>query len=429
MLRRILILFLFLVLTGFGLTAAYALLNFRGPEDALNEAQEHANRGNYAAVVELLDLCERGSGMRDNPEFLDRLLRLRFDALRRLNNRIRAVEDLDRLLEGREDQRLEMDRVYYLIGIDEGQRARKLCIELLERYPKHVRGYELAGEACKSLYTEPLQEISAQLRGELEHGQTEAGIDAFLEYIYRPEGDPDLPQALRNLEEIYGHEPRFVQAWPKLADRLAQLRAQVQEATGYFRTSLELAGDRRMGGWLAAAFRGVSFAMQQADRDDDLIAQCVIYLTRYDHRFTVEAATAAARLFMEQGQHRNAIAIAKVFLPEQSLAARLEGRKITGSSLQDLLVISSISMYRLGMQKGLSEEAERIARMAEVMTAYNQEMPLLTYALASGLAAVLNKNQPVSEEDERHLLSVFFHYRARPAPLRGEDPVALLAPL
>ena len=97
MLRRSLILILAFVLLGLGLTAGYAVLNLRGPDEMLAEATAKFERGNAAETVHLLDLCEPGIGVHGNEPLLRKFWDLRLRANTALGNTRRALEDTAKL--------------------------------------------------------------------------------------------------------------------------------------------------------------------------------------------------------------------------------------------------------------------------------------------------------------------------------------------
>ncbi|MGE3353839.1 MAG: hypothetical protein AB7O84_19030 [Planctomycetota bacterium] len=423
MLRRSLILFLAFVLLGLGLTAGYAMLGLRGPDDVLAEAQGLLQSGDASAAIKLLDRCEPGAGMRDNPELLRGLWRLRLRAHIQVNNARRALDDIDNLLRsGDSDPGLLMNRIFYLGRTGDGERARQHALEFVAAQPQLARAQELAGEACKVAYTDELAELSKQLRSDLGYERERAGIAAFLEYLYRPAGDPLVPTAQQELQQLYETEPRFQQAWPRLRDRIRALRERIQEALGYFQRSLELArtdpSARQQ--FLAAAFGGVAFALQQADRDDDIVAQSEIYLTNYDHRFTSWAAIAAVDAHYRDGQYQAAVELADRFLPDGSFAARFAANKLDGQ-VRDLLVTKALALYRLGRATDLARlgaEAHRMAQQGLAVPGVPQ--------LSVGLSGVLNQSD---RNLEPQLAGITSQFLSAPAPQEGEDPLDLLMPL
>lgn len=423
MLRRSLILFVLLVLAGLAATAGYAVLKLRGPAEVLAEAENMLRTGRAGGANEaiaLLDLCE--TSMSAEPRRHEQLLRLRLMAHQRLNNHRRALDDIEILLrDGRSDPDLQLQRIYYLAALRNGERARKEALEFLAGNPDSAWGHELAGDAAWVVYERQLSALTERLRSELGADREQAGIDAFLEYLYREDGDPRRDEALADLQRLHGHEPRFVQAWPALLDRMRSLRLLVQEACQHFRRALELATPQD-GNFFASSYRGVTRALQHADRRDDLVAQSELYLTRYDHRYAIEAATEAATAHLDDGLHEAAIATAERFLPAGSIEARLEAGKLD-LRLQDLLAVKALALYHLGRRDdllALSQQLHEIGRAGLRMD--------LPPPLSAGLAGALVNE--TNEHIEGRLHSVVRHLlRRKEVPGSGADPLDLVAPL
>lgn len=421
MLQRSLILFLALVLLGTCLTAGYVILSLRGPDDTLAEAQELLRRGDAAAAVRILDLCEPGAGMRENPALQERLWRLRLEGNRRLDNPRRCLEDLEHLLPlapGQAD--LELMRVFYLLREGKSARAREHALALVAAQPQLARAHELAGEACQQAYGDRLRELNKRLRTDLGHAREEDGIAAFLEFLYRPDGDAGGVAALLRLQQLYESEPRFRQAWPALQDELRALRERIQQAVGYFQKALELAeSGQKTNDYYAAAYRGVAFALGQADRRDDVVAQAEIYLTNHDHRYCTDAAIDAVAAHMRDGQYEAAVELVDRYLPAKSWGERHRAGKLD-ESLQTLLVHEAFALYRLG-------RADRLVALHGDSAKLGAKLQLgLIPPLAGSLLGALRDNDPGIGPQ---LVAASNHFLDRPAPLDGDDPLDLLMPL
>ncbi len=422
MLRRSLILFLAFLLLGLGLTAGYALLNLRGPDDAIAEAQALLRRGDATGAVRILDLCEPGAGMRENAELLRQLWRLRLDANRRLDNPVRALSDIDKLLgiDG-DDVELQLTRLYYLLRESPNEATRQYALDFVAKHPTMARGQELAGEACQLAYKDRLVELNKQLRGDLGFDRTKEGIAAFLEFLYRPDGDEGGLAALLRLQQLYEHEPRFRQAWPKLQENLRGLRERVQQGLGFFLRSLELAQHiKNRTDYYAAAYRGASFALRQADRRDDVVAQAEIYLTNFDHRYCSEAAIDAANAHIRDELWEAAVEVADRFLPLTSWSARRAAGKID-DTVQELLIAKSIALYHLGRDRDLEQLALEATKMATGGLRVGVIPPL-----AGSFTGLLHKHPDVVLPQ---LVAVTEYFQSLSAPLEGDDPLDLLMPL
>jgi hypothetical protein len=426
MLRRSLFVFLLLVMGGMAATAGYALLGLRGPEDAIEEASALYARGQFAEAIEVLDQIDRGIADRS---LETRLLMMRWQAHERVGNIRRALDDITRLLDRTDElpshsniDQLLQRQIYFLARLGSGGDARELARKFVREHPNSSYGHVLAGEACERAYRESQITLRKRLQSELGVERERAGIDAFLEYLYRPEGDPDVEIALAALQELYCHEPRFTQAWRQLSRQLHELRNQVQEALAFHLRALELDAVQRNGGHMIPAYRGVSLALEQARRMDDLLAQAELYLSRYDHEYTVEAAIDAAKSHYDAGLYEAAIAVADRFLPRGDLAARVASGKLR-ATVEDLLQLKAFSLFALKRSAQLQELASdaRLIREAGLGLQVSE-------ATAAGLAGVLTNRRDYTDKQLRHVTNVYCR-PDRPRPLTGKDPLDLLVPL
>ncbi|MEQ1633143.1 MAG: hypothetical protein ABL997_12270, partial [Planctomycetota bacterium] len=423
MFRRSLILILALLLVGLAFTVGYSLLPVRGPEDLLGDAQMLLQQGDAVGAVKLLDQCEESNALRQAPGLRREVWKLRLQAHRSLDVPRRALDDLERLIQdGSTEPALLLDRVYYLGRMGEGEKARRLALEFVAANPTLARGLELAAEACKVAYTEDLRETSKNLRAELGYDDQREGLAAFLEIVYRPDGDPGIESARQRLQELYSREARLAQQWPALDDHVRGIRERVQEALVLFQRALEVAGvDKQRGNNLfAAAFNGVAFALQQAERADDLVAQSEIYLSNYGHGYRIDAAIAEVNANYRDGLYEAAVEVAERFLPDAQLADRLVKNAVV-RQIRSLLVTKCLALYRLGRRDALSN-------LAQIFAKYQDGRPYLNAlsGLGWGLSGVLGKQR----ENTATSLGWFIDTSLRePAPAFGEDPIDLLMPL
>lgn len=423
MLRRSLILLLACLLLGLAFTVGYSLLPVRGPEDLLADARQLLEDGDAIGAARLLDQTSSAPSLRNAPGLRREIWRLRLAANRKADLPQRALEDLENLIQdGDTDPSFLLDRIYYLARLGDGERARRYAQEFTAANPDHARGLELAGEACKVAYTEPLRTLSKRIRSELGASEQQEGIAAFLELVYRPDGDPGLEIARAALEGLYAREPRLKQAWPELQERIRGVRDQVQVAVGMFQRALEVVGgDRKpQTNYFAAALNGVVFALQQANRADDLTAQCEIYLSRFTHAYVVEAAIAEANANYHDGLYEAAVHAVERVLPPAAAKAKLDSRTL-GPQMRALVVVKCLALYRLGRSEGLAE-------MATVISPLHETRPNLVAlpGLAWGLFHVLRGTK---ENVAQLLLWIADVMMRDAAPQDGEDPLDLLMPL
>jgi len=421
MLRRSLILILAFLLLGLGLTAGYAVLNWRGSDALLAEATAKFERGDAAETVRVIDLCEPGAGVRENEPLLQKLWDLRLRANTALGNTRRVLEDIERLLHadpGRID--LQLQRIYFLSVSGSAEEARQLALAFVEAHPDHARGRELAGEACQAAYGERLRDLNKRLRSELGYDREREGINAFLEFVYRPDGDLGGVAALQRLEDLYTQEPRFRTAWPQLKDDLRALRERVQQTLGLYQKALEMAQAMKpRNDFFAAAYRGTSFALRQAGRPDDVVAQAEIYLSNYDHRFCTEAAIDGVNAHLRDGLWEAAVDLADRFLPLQSWEARFRAGKLDGT-VEQLLLAKAYALYRLGRDKDLDELARTAAAMGGAGLAVGGVPPA-----AGSFAGLLRQRAQVVEPQ---LAAVCNWLLQLPPPQDGQDLLEVLMP-
>lgn len=431
MLRRSLILFLVFVLVGLGLTSLYALLGLRGTDDALSEARQALLRGSLVETVELLDRCEPVSAMQSDPQALQELWRLRLEANRRLDNTRRSLRDIENLVaSGVDDEDLLLDRIYYLARLGDGQNARRHALNFLERHPDSARGHELAGEAIQVCYEPEVAELLTELRNALSQKHEADATAAMFACLYRKDGDAGGEAALRVLEELYAGDPRQQRSWAQVRDWLADVRREVQLALHHYQRALELAGVGRKGQrhYFAAAFRGVSFAMQQAARTDDLALQSELYLSGFDHRYTIEAAIAAAQADYRDGLDAAVVAQSRRQLPPGTLVRRLEKGRLDGS-VEPLLVVEALALWR---QRDAAALEQRRVEMNELSIAgLELALPLMLFNTFSGLLHDDRRTAELASEIAIRIVA------QRPAPRLGtallpvaeDDLLPILVPI
>ena len=227
----------------------YSLAGLSGPATALAEAEEHYQARQFTAAISVLDLLEaRSVSLRRDPELRRRLLHLRYRAHRDQGNYRKALDGLEELLRasGGDDRELLLDRVWLLLLSERTDDGLAQAQSILAADPFSGRAAELAGEACQALYQQELRAISVSLNRDLTAEVRNRALRAMQDYLYRPNGDPEVMGGLRRFHEIM--DPMLLGRARHDTDdlKLGAVRQRIQQALGYFRLSLELAGDPAM---------------------------------------------------------------------------------------------------------------------------------------------------------------------------------------
>jgi hypothetical protein len=415
MLRQSLRLFVLIALVGFAATVGYAALSLRGPHEALGEAAGLMERGEYARAVNVLDLCERSQSLQRDPALLDRLRRMRYEANSRLRNPAGALRDVEHLLrEGSEtaaDPALLLDRVRLLAQTGQGELALLHARRFLAEHKPSGRAFELAGEACQASYQAELRAVADAVAAGTGATAAKVAQSALLAWLYRPEGEAD--DGLERMRAIYAEQARLAGEWPRLLQRLRDLRVRVQEATGFFQQSLELPGQP------VAAFRGLALSLDQAERADDLAMLCEIYRRRFDHQYVATAGGVLALALLRDGLDAAAIAAARRFLPPGAWKERLAKSRL--GQVADLLLARAVAAFRLRDQKELGE----LLREAQAIHAADAPQALVL-TTATGLLGQLTGNAKVVETQLRAAIA---ELSRGPVPIGQPDLLAELVPL
>ena len=285
-----------------------------------------------------------------------------------------------------------------------------------------ARGLELAAEACRVAYSEPLRSAAARVRADLGYEHEHDGVSALLELLYRPDGDPAVPAAKQRLEQLYAKESRLAQAWPGFHDQIAGLRGRIQEATQLFQSALELAGSdqAKRSGFFAAAFQGVAYSLQQSGRADDLDAQCEIYISSFAHQYRTEAAAVAATARYRDGLYESAVGLANRFAPMETFPADFKAGKFT-PHIRSLLLTEVVSLYLLGKTQELEHLAHTVGTVAE-KTPVLQGIPNLAW----GLSHTRRKLQQHRTDSLKWPSDLMLR---DPAPQDGPDLLDVIMPL
>lgn len=408
MFRRSIILFVIVTLAALGITIGYAALGLAGPEIALEEAETALVANRPEEAVRLLDFAERSGSLKEQPELRARLLSIRHRAHQQTNNLRRSLQDLEELLTMPNSNRpdLRLTRIWLLASLGRGEAARLAAFDFLRENPGIGRGLELAGEACQVAYKQQLTDVSSQVSRDIGSEKERDAIRAMLTYLYRPEGDPGVQRGYEELGKLYAAQARLQQVWLGLGPQLQKLRAQIQEALVFFRDSLPA------GGQPIAAWRALTFALEQAGRIDDVIALCEIYLLLFDHEFSIEGATLEASLHLRDGLYRPAVQVAERFLPDARVEEALR-RNAIDARVGNLMTLKAEALWRLGDVDGLIRVGDAAEKVVKAGIPVN-----LAMHIAYGLAAQLRGD---SAQVDAHMEAAGRLMAKLPKPTIGED--------
>ena len=408
MFRRSLRVFVAVTLIGLVATVGYAVGRFRGPEEALAEAQQYFDRGEYQRCVDVLDHCEHSPSMQRDPTKRERLLRLRYTANSRLGNNQGALRDVEELIRapGEHDEDLRLDHIRLLAQVGRGEEALQHARAFLKDHPDHWRGLELAGEACQTTYQDELRATIAAVELDVGTLASQAARTALLAHVYGPAGDPAVPQGLESLKRLYAAESRLFALWAPLVQKLEHLRARVQLSLQWWQQSLEAGGEP------VAAFRGIAMSLDQAQRTDDLLILCESYRRRFTHEYVVEAGAIAAWALVRTGLDAAAIHTALRWMPAGSAKKLLEAGPVN-PAVDDLLLARTLAAWRLRDRP----ELDRV--LAETGVLWTGGAPVAgALSLAGMFGQYLRQDPKNAESSARWAMSVFVR---RPVPLGQQD--------
>lgn len=426
MFRRSIHIFLALALLALATIPGIALLRWYGPEETLQRAQAFFDRGDFHRAINELELNELSSSMQGDPSKRVRLLRLRYAAFSQVDNAPGALRDLEILLEqeGIDEPELQLARIRLLAIVGRNDPAKaELALQraraFLRKAPDDWRALELAGEAGQTTYRDELGTVFATIDRELGAPQNRRGRAALLAYLYRPDGDPEVPEGLETLRQLYGAHSRLVAVWPDQVRRLADLRTRVQQSLSWFQQSLEAGGEP------VAAMRGLGLSLDQSGRIDDLLALCDGYRARYSHQYVFEAGAMAAWAQVRTGEYLGCLATAQRWLPKDSFEQRLETGQL-GRGLIDLLLARFVAAWRLGDQKQLEQLSNESWKMTQ---ACEKRLPTLNFsvvnACTNGVLQYLRRDYKTADGTLNWAIGLL----RGPVPIGQEDLLTELVPL
>lgn len=352
MLRRTLLAFLAFLFLVLLLIVGYAFSGLSGPETTIADADEAFAAGRYTRCIELADLAEQGLGGSRRPELRARLLELRFRANLALGNYKPALRDLDTLItEHRpEDSDLHKERVRLLIAAKMPERALQSARTALEETPDDWELLELAGQAAQAVYQRDLTALLGELRTRLAPRTHREAARALRLYLYTSAKDPRPELAKRRFDGILKRFLREAYVTRAYDARLAVIREHIAQAQRYYRESLVRDGTP------VAAYRGLAFALGQAQRHDDVVCLAETYLRRFRHVYATEAAGDIAQAHLAAGRPHAAAEIAERFLADWR--TKLEQNQLD-RSLRRLMLRAGQALHAL-------KDDARLAKLAAI---------------------------------------------------------------
>ncbi|MEO6595732.1 MAG: hypothetical protein ABIP94_13355 [Planctomycetota bacterium] len=356
------------VLVALAAIAVFAFFNNAGAAGILAQAQDLIQRKQYASAINLLDQNEGSLSVRQDPALKERFWRLRYGANSEIGNARGALLDVENLLQLTDspDTELQLDHIRLRAQVGEGEHARELALDFLERHPGDSRGLELAGEACQTIYLPVVRNLRAEIQKDVGRALWNKALGSLLAYVYRPDGDVEVAQSIEQLRSIYAAEARLDAVWQPLSRQLRDLRARVQEGLDYFKASLE------GGGRPVAAFRGFTLALDQSKRTDDLLAQCEIYRRLFDHKFLDEAGALAVWALVRSGLAAAAVATGERWQPSGRVQQLIDSDEVT-TAVSDLLWARAFAIWRLRDRESL----DRLMVDAQAMQRAGKAAPLM----------------------------------------------------
>jgi hypothetical protein len=384
---------------------AFAFLDRTGPDEYLAAAERLIARGELPRAIALLDRAEHAPRVQRVSMRRERLLRLRYEAYTQLGNTTGALRDVELLLRDLPgDEALLLDRIRLLALDGRGAAAVQAALQFLEYHPGHSRALELAGEASQTQYQPALSAMLDLIARELPAADQAAARGCVWSHVFRPDGDPEIAIAERDLAALFARDARLATLWQTVSNDLASLRRRAQEALGWFRQSLEGQGTP------VAAFRAFALSLDQSRRIDDLLVLCEIYRRRFDHEYVDEAGASAAWALLRDEQYAAAAAVCDRWLTSQALDARIAAQRI-GQGTMDLLVARAWAAWRsedLPLARAAWRDVDRVRQVASldavpitasVLQLLGRESERAERSLGFAVSALARSRPPVDRLD------------------------------
>lgn len=393
MFRRTLLVFLTFVFLCLFLTVGYAVLGLSGPATTLDGAERAFAARDYAACVRLCDLAESSLGPSAEPQIRRRILDLRHRAHIAVENLVPALADLERLrVLAPEDPELAIRQIRWTVTAGFTQKALRLAEAFLADNPDDPQALELTGEAWQASYQELAGKFRIELGTRFDEETGNAAFAALQSWLYRSDDDPEAAVGLEKFESILRLSQPRVYAAGAYHATMHEIRRQIRHSQSAFRASLA------RGGRPVGAYAGLAYALDQGGRRDDLQILAGIYLQRFDHLFTVDAAIDLCRVHEAAGNHRAVIATAERFLPRGAWRERVADQRID-DGVRRLLLLEARALHTIG-------DRERLTGLADECTAM-QESELLDvrpelHLIRAFVADLANQHTELNKELDKY---------------------------
>ncbi len=353
MLRRTLILFIGFVLLVLAVTVGYAMLGLSGPRTAVADADRAIGVDKLAEAVRLLDIAERTLTAKEQNELLPEILRRRYVAHRKLGNvpaARRDVETLMQLTRGADDKTLAVDHLEILLEADEPESALAGATTALDTAgdAERPRLQEIAGLAHQAMYQRAIKQMRLTLEQALAPQAQSRAVAALKTLLYRPRDDQVAQRAEIHLREILRHEAAAPVSFDAFLTKIGDVRSGIEQAMALFRQCLESEYAEP-----EAAFRGLTFALEQGGYVDEKRAIEDLFLRRFDHGATVLAAISTTEAHFAAGRFAEATQVAQRFMPLGSALERAEQGRLLPEAKR-LMVTHARALDALGDQASLS---------------------------------------------------------------------------
>jgi hypothetical protein len=393
-----------LVLVVLLLIIGWAVAGMSGPESLLAEAERASATGRFPEAIRMLDLAERHLGSHGDPALVERLLRLRSHCNEAAGSGARALADLDRLLASHApgDRELQLRRGRLLIEDLRADEALRLLLPFATEHGDDGAVLELAGEALQRTYQEQARRLVAALGTRLSGTAHAEAVEALLQHLYLPASDPRSSQGYQRFQTILAEHRMVDVVTSAFANAIEEVRIGIQQARRLFLRALQAPGQPPQSG---GAWRGLAFALEQARRDDELVALSETFLRRFDRPraeggppipswLCCEVAGQVARAHLRHLRHDAILELAERFLPAGRWAERLHARGLT-PELRHLLAARARALHA----RGQSSELLQLATDSQAITVEGKVDLRPELHLIFGLLYDLNGNW---DEVENH---------------------------
>ncbi|MFO1052090.1 MAG: hypothetical protein U1F36_07740 [Planctomycetota bacterium] len=354
MFRRSLQLVVGCVMLVLALTLGYVLLGLSGPREQVINAGLDFQKGRYAACVRLLDIVESSLGPNADPDLRRDLLALRWQAHNETGNWSLALRDIRQLRAlGGQSKELARSEIRLSIQAGDPEAALALADSYLDKTPDDGEVLGLAGEACQVRYQPAVAELLTQLRNGLDPATSDRAIRALRSWLFRDPNDPLSELGYEHFVEVLRESRRDLLGSATDRARLEEIAGLIRRSQTFFKRALESADAP------ISAFRGVTFALQEAVRPDDRQWLGELYLHRFHHLETVEAAIDLVDLHFAHERWRSVVSVADQFLPPGTWASRIEDQSLD-SRVREVWLAKMRALEHLGDLKAINAFADEV---------------------------------------------------------------------